>query len=157
MGVVAAGSLIVGAVTAYGQKRGGDAADDIAARNAAVAEEEGRAAKKKAEFDEALHRERVRQALSTQRAAVGASGIELSGSAALGLEESAMQGELDALVIRHGGEIEQQRAASAAGIERAIGKDVKKASRIGAGTTLLTSGSRFVGEQMKRREQQRGR
>lgn len=130
------------ALQIYSSIQAGEAQNKIAKYNAAVSEQEGIAAEKRAEFNEALHRERVKRALSSQRAARGASGVELP---TLGLEESAAAGELDALVIRHGGEIEKGRAESSAEIEREKGRQARIAGRIGAGTSLLSGGAKIAG------------
>lgn len=139
--MAAAAPFILPGILAIGAIKQGEVQNKIASYNAAVTEQEGVAATKKAEFDEAAHRERVRRALSTQRGAVGASGIETSGSALLGLEESAKQGEMDALAIRFGGTVAKGRAGSAAAIERARGKSAKQAGFLRAGTSLLTARS----------------
>lgn len=131
-------------LSAFGELEAGKQENRIAQFNASVREQEGEAAVEKAEFDEAVHRERVKSALSTQRAGIGASGIDVSGTAALGLEESAIAGELDALAIRHGGAIEKARAKTGAALERFKGKAAKRASRIRAGSSLLTGGSKLV-------------
>jgi hypothetical protein len=125
----------------FGELQAGKQEERTAQFNASVMEQEGEAAVKKAEFDEALLRERVRKTLSSQRAAIGASGVDVSGTAAKGLEETAISGEIDALAIRHGGAIAKARAASGAAAERFRGKAARKASRIRAGGSLLTGGA----------------
>ena len=139
MGVAAAGLVL----QAFSSIKQAESQNKIAKYNAAVSEQEGVAAEKKAAFDESLHRERVRRAMSTQRAGIGASGVQTSGSALLGLEESAKQAELDALAIRHGGEVAKGRAGSTAAITRAQGKALQQAGTIRAGTSLLTASSKF--------------
>ena len=143
-----AGAALVGAGTglqALSSLQAGEQEEKISKYNAAVMESEAVAVEKKTEFDEALHRERVRKAMSTQRARLGKAGIEVSGSAQRALEESAIAGELDALAIRHGGEVEAARARSGAKLERARGKSAKRAGRLRAGTSLLTGGFKAFG------------
>ena len=77
---------------------------------------------------------------SSQRAAGGASGIATTGSQLLALEESARQGEIDALAIRHGGAVESSRFASSAAISRAEGSAALTTSQLQAGTSLLSLG-----------------
>lgn len=139
---VTAVPYIIAGITALSEIKQGENRNKIAQFNAEVSEQEGVAAVKKAEFDETAHRERVRRALSRQRALVGASGVATSGSALLGLEESAKQGELDALAIRFGGTVAKGRAGSAAAVERAQGKAARQAGTLRAGTSLLTAASR---------------
>ncbi|MBW2649055.1 MAG: hypothetical protein JRC53_04470, partial [Deltaproteobacteria bacterium] len=98
--MAAAAPFILPGILAIGAIKQGETQNKIASYNAAVTAQDGIAATKKAEFHETAHRERVRRALSRQRALVGVSGVETSGSALMGLEESAKQGELDALSIR---------------------------------------------------------
>lgn len=138
--------LIVAAVLgAVGSISGGRQQDKVAKHNAAVSEQNALFADRKAEFEADRHREGIRRVLSSQRAAIGKSGVDVSGSAALALEETARAGELDALAIRYGGDIESARARSEAQVERAVGESAKTAGAIRGGTTLLTTGSKFFG------------
>lgn len=109
--------------------------------NAKVREQAARAAQDKAAYDEQLHRDRVKKLLSTQRALYGASGVQMSGSPLLTLEDTAGQGELDALAIRHGGNVEASQQRSAATLSRMQGKAALTSSYIQAGSTLLSGAS----------------
>jgi hypothetical protein len=113
--------------------------------NARISEADAAAAENKAAYDETLHRERVRKILSGQRAAIGKSGVTMEGTPLLALEETAKAGELDALAIRYGGDVEASRSRSQAAIERQAGKTAKRASYFQAGSTLLTGGARAYG------------
>lgn len=135
--------LIAGGIEAASSISEGQQIDKLSKYNAAISKSEGVAAEQKAEYDEALHRDRVRKAISSQRTGIGATGIDISGTAALGLEESAMAGELDALAIRHGGKIEKERAFKTAALEKAKGRSAKRAGVLRAGTSLLTAGARY--------------
>lgn len=106
--------------------------------NAAVAEQGARAAQDKASYDEDIHRERVRKLISTQRALYGKSGVEISGSPLLVLEDTAGQGELDALAIRYGGNVNAAQQKSSATLSRMQGSAARTSSYIQAGTSLLT-------------------
>jgi len=98
---------------------------------------DAKAKKDKAALDAEQHRDLVRRYLSSQRALIGKAGLEESGSALLGLEETAGQGEFDALVIRYGGDVAAARSTSAATLARAQGKAAQTASVIRAGGSLL--------------------
>lgn len=130
-------------VQAIGSIVGGIRQDKISKYNAKVSEQAAISAEKKAEFDETAHRERVRKALSTQRTRIAKSGIDVTGSPLLAIEESAAAGEMDALAIRFGGEVESERLRSQAKGERFAGKSAKRASFLSAGGSLLSAGAQF--------------
>ncbi|MCD6376504.1 MAG: hypothetical protein J7L94_13310 [Caldisericaceae bacterium] len=112
------------AVSAYSSYATGQAQNNAAEANA-------KAAERKAEYDEQIHRERVKQLLSKQRAMIGKSGLEMSGSPLLLMEDTAKQGELDALAIRYGGKINASRY-------RAQAQAARTQQVLGVGSSLLT-------------------
>jgi hypothetical protein len=128
------GMAIVAAGTVYSGIQQKKAAD----YNAKVLDNQAHATAQKAKYDEALHRERVRKILSRQRAVIGKSGVELAGSSLLALEDTAKQGEMDALAIRHGGSVQEARARSASQLEKIQGRTALTGSVIGATGSLLT-------------------
>lgn len=113
--------------------------------NASVAEADAAAAKQKAEYDEKMHRERVRRLLSSQRAAYGKSGVDLAGSPLLMLQDTAKEGELDALAIRYGGDVEASRNRSEANLLRMQGRAARTSGYLQAGGTLLSGGAKAYG------------
>ena len=132
--VAAAGA---GAYSADQQRRAGNQQADY---NAAVAEEDAKAAKAKAEYDELAHRENVRKILAAQRALYGKSGVSMEGSPLLVMEDTEKQGELDALAIRYGGDVASARSRSEANLARMQGRNnayAAKGGYIQAGSTLL--------------------
>ena len=135
-------------ISAAGALQAGKSQQDMAEYNARVAEQSAVAATEKAAYDEQIHREQVRKVLSKQRALYGKSGVDMTGSPLLVLEDTAKTGELDALAIRYGGEIEASRARSGAGLSKAQGSQARTASYLQAGTTLLTGGSQAYGGYM---------
>ena len=133
--VIAAGA---GVYSADQQRRAGNQQADY---NAAVAEEDAKAAKAKAEYDEKAHRENVRKILATQRALYGKSGLSMEGSPLLVMEDTEKQGELDALAIRYGGDVASARSRSEANLARMTGRNNAYAAKAGymqAGSTLLS-------------------
>lgn len=133
-----AGSLYAGAETRK-----------AAEYSAKVGEQAAETARMKAAYDEELHRERVRKTLSTMRALYGKSGVDITGSPLLELSESAGQGELDALAIRYGGDVEAARQRSSATLTRMQGKAAQTASYFQAGSTLLSgAGSAYTNQQI---------
>ncbi len=131
----------VSAVSAIAEGR---AAKRAAEFNARVAEREAAATKERSAFEEARSRRRTRSFLSTQRALFGASGVNLAGSPLRVLEETASEGELEALAIRFGGDIASTRALSQAAVSRFAGSQAERAGFLRAGTTLLTGGGRSI-------------
>ena len=132
-------ALIAGAVvSAAGAISAGQAQKSAAKYNAALAEEEGRAARAKAAFDEDRHRDQVERLQSSARALLGGRGIDIEGSPLLALADNAMEGELDALAIRYGGDVAEMRARAEAASQRFSGKQAVTASYFKAGSSLLT-------------------
>ena len=120
----------------------GQQAKKEAEYNASVQEQNAVAAQQKASYDETMHRERVRKLLSSQKALYGRSGVSLIGSPELLLEETAAQGELDALAIRYGGDVEASRYRSEATLSKMRGRAASTSGYASAGSTLLSGGSR---------------
>lgn len=136
--MAAALPYIAMAASAVGSMQQGQSQASAANYNAAVAERDAQAAIDKAAYDEEIHREEVKSLLSKQRAAIGASGVDFKGSPLLVLLDTVEKGELDALAIRYGGQIEAERHMSSAAISRAQGSQAKTSSLLGAGTSLLS-------------------
>ena len=101
-------------VSASGSLQEGQAAEETGEYNAAVARQSAQASIEKADYDETIHREKVRKLLSSQRASYGAAGVDMAGSPLLVLEDTAAQGEMDALAIRYGGKVEAGQKLSQA-------------------------------------------
>lgn len=136
-------SIVAAAGAAYGGYQTKKAAD----YNADVAEAQAQAARNKAEYNEKLHRERVQRLLSKQRALYGKSGVEMAGSPLLVQEDTLEQGELDALAIRYGGDVEAARARSAANLYKMQGRSAAASGFSRAGSTLLSGYARYKAAQ----------
>ena len=76
--------------------------------------------------------------MSRQRALYGKSGVEIEGSPLLVMEDTAAQGEMDALAIRWGGDVAAARARSEANLMKMQGRTAGRLGAIQAGTTLLS-------------------
>ena len=140
MAIGAVGSL----VQAVGSLSGGAQEQSFADHNAAILEQEAQAAEEAAAFEERLHRENVRRHIASQRAAAGASGLVVNeGSPLLAQEESAAEGELDALAIRRSGSVAAARSRGQASLERLRGRQARRSSFFEAGGTLLTGVGRL--------------
>jgi len=136
--IMAATAVISAAGTIYQ----GQQAKKAANYNAAVREQDAIAAKKKAAFDADIHRDRVRQILSKQKAIIGASGLDMSGSPLLATLDTVQKGELDAMTILHGGDVQAARFRSDAVLSRMQGKSAQTSSYFQAGSTLLSGGTK---------------
>jgi hypothetical protein len=102
-----------------------------------VAEQNAIAAQNKAKYEEDAHRRQLQKIMSTQRTLYGKANIDLAGSPLLVMEDTAAQGELDALAIRFGGDIAAAQQRSAANLARMQGQNAMTAGYISAGTSLL--------------------
>lgn len=139
---IAAVSAVVSAV---GVISSADASRRAANQNADIAEQNAIAARQKAAYDEQMHRERVKKILGSQRALYGKAGVEMTGSPLLVMEDTAEQGELDALAIRFGGEVSASQNRSQANLMRMQGRDAMTAGTFTAGATLLQGAGNAYG------------
>lgn len=140
-GLQSAASL-TGAIGSYQQGR---FEAEVAGRNA-------QAARQAAALEEARFRRQSRRNLGRRRAVLGNSGVTMEGSPLEAMVDAAMESELDALLIGHGGEV----AARANQHQAAISRQRGTAGLVGnllaapgplldldvieAGRTLLTKG-----------------
>lgn len=145
--------LAATAVSTVGTLKAGEKQQEAYNYNAQVAEETAVQEQKKSAYDEQMHRAEVRRILSTQRALYGKSGVTIEGSPLLVMEDTAKQGELDALAIRYGGDVAAARARSEASLLRMQGENVREASYYQAGSTLLGGGTSLF---LNRRKLSRG-
>lgn len=141
-----AGATVAGTgVAVAGQIQQAKAEKEVADYNAEVLESQAKAVEKKTTFDEDLHRDRVRKILSSQRAQYGSRGIDITGTPLLVQLDTAERGELDALAIRYGGDVEAALTRSQANLVKMGGRNRRVASYYGAGRTLLSGASSLAG------------
>jgi hypothetical protein len=140
-------ALAVGVgLSAYGQYKEGKQQEKISEYNAAELEKRAKQEKVRAEYDEAAHRKRIQSVLSSQKAYQGTTGVDSPAHLA-SLQETAIEGEMDALAIRYGGDVAASRAKSEAQIERYRGRSARQTSLLRTGATLLTGGSMLARRQ----------
>jgi hypothetical protein len=125
------------AVQFIGANQQGKAAQAAANYNADIADQNAVLTREQTIEQERRARVESRKQLGLMRANYAASGVDIDGSALDVLEESAATAELDALTIRHGGELQEQAYRSEAAFQRFSGKQARKASRYGASGVLL--------------------
>ena len=123
--VMQVGSAVMGAVGAMQQ---GNSANAAAQYNTQVANNNAIAARQAAGEDKKRHDRLTMKRMGTLRA--GSASLDL-------LEDSAMQEELEALSILHGGEVQAIGFENTATLERARGKSAKQAGYMGAAGSLL--------------------
>jgi len=117
----------------------------VADYNAAVAERDARQAMITASARQEQFRQQARRELGRQRAAQAESGLAAAGSVLGVLDQSAVDAEMDALLIGHEGELQaralRERGALdsfEAGIHRRSARDARAAGFVAAGTRLLS-------------------
>jgi hypothetical protein len=120
----------------------GAAAKASSRYNAALYERNSQIAQQNAAFQEDRQRRLATQRMGTNRAAIGASGVTMDGSALDILESNAAQEELDALMIRWNGANVSGDLMSNAGLQRAQGTNAQIGSYIGAGSSILLGGAK---------------
>jgi hypothetical protein len=144
IGVVIQGVATIGKGIAAKQQ--GKQAQTVANYNAALLEQEAIKTRKKGAEAEGIHREKVANLISSQKAASAASGVEVgTGSAAQIREDTAVMGEADALRIRtHFGEAATNLETEAE-FTRTQGTAAAKAGRQAFAGGLLSAAGGFLG------------
>ena len=137
MTYIAIAAVAAAATSAAGTIYSGQQQRKAASYSADVAEQAARAARERAAYDEEMHRERIRKTLSTIRSLYGKSGVDMVGTPLLALEETAAQGEMDALAIRYGGDVAAAQKRSEAALYKMQGRTAQTSSYFQAGSTLL--------------------
>lgn len=141
-GVAAAGQVAAGRAAEVEA----ESARNIANYNAAVMEQEAKAVRQKATFEQQRQAKRAARIRSTMQARIGVTGaVPTRGAPLLATAEQEAELELENLLIGYEGEIGARRAISAAEQERLKGRlavqrgeAAKRAGYFRAGTTLLT-------------------
>ncbi len=135
--------LIGGAVSAIGTITGGIQADKIGTYNADQLNRRANANDTATVAKEELLRDRNKETLASQRAALGANGIDAtSGSALVGVSQNMRDAELDALTLRYEGLMQSHDIRANADMTLYEGKAKKQASKLGAvGSIVGAAGS----------------
>jgi len=143
---MAATTLASTAFQARAQYQEGKYAQGVAEYNARVQENEATQLRNIAVEEENLQRQKTAELLSTQRAQIGASGVELgTGSAAQLQEATTTLGEADALRIRSNYESQIQAKETQAGLTRAQGEFAAQAGEMSAFGTILSGTAKTLG------------
>lgn len=139
--LMGAGNILSG----VGQLYAGEVADKVGKYNAAMDLQNAKLEEEQAAVGEDRQRRMSYKALSSIKAGYGAAGVTLEGSPLDVLEESATNAELDALLIRQGGQVRAQRYRASALLSRYEGKAAKYGSRFAAAGSFLKGGASFLG------------
>lgn len=97
------------------------------------------------DFKAEQHRRRVKRFIASQRATVGAAGVALEGSPLEAIEESAAEGELDALMIKYSGSIEESDARASAALDRYRAKSIKTSGYLSAAAQIANGFAKSYG------------
>ena len=144
--IVAGATIVAGGYTAYAQNEQGKYQSKVAKNNALTASRMAEAATQKGVRDEQRLRMQIAHQRSGQRAAFGASGREITGSASNILADTAMMGELDALTLRYNAGLESYGYETEANNFMAQSNLDKMSGKQAATGTLLTTAASVAGQ-----------
>ena len=138
-GAAIAATVIGAGVSAYGQIQQGKTANMLAQRNAQIMNRNATIAQQNAEFNAKLQEREDRRKRAGQQAGLQASGIEIyEGSNLIAFANQEWTDELNAELIRRGGQNEAADLRMQAGVTIAEGQAAKSAGYASAGGSLLT-------------------
>lgn len=142
--IIGAVGTVVQTIGAIGQ---GNAGKQSGEYNAQIAEQNIGIVRQQAKDDERQLRVHGQKTLGEMRAGFGASGVQSNeGSAADIIGQSAANIEMDALTVRHGGEIQAWKHQQQANLYRLQGANAQTAGLFEGAGKLLSGGARFAGE-----------
>ncbi len=124
---------------------GGNAADAAGRRNGALLDQQADATRSATVTRENLTRERNAREMANQRASLAANGVDAtSGTALIGVTQSAQDAEMDALTLRYEGLMQARGQNMEADNARYQGKAAKRQAYWGAAGSLLNAGSKYL-------------
>lgn len=135
-------SLLGTAFSAISAIQQGNAAKASGDYNAALYERNAQIAQQQSAADETRQRRLATMRAGANRAAVGASGIQVDGSPLDILESNAAQEELDALMIRWNGQNAADSARASGALARAQGENAQRSGYMQAGSAILLGGAK---------------
>lgn len=138
MGAGAALNFIGGMQRAQAARRAGE-------YNAAIAEQNAQVSLQEAKEEERRKREFMTRQMGMMRANVGRSGLANEGSINEVLQDSAAQAELEALTIRHKGELQAMAYRQQGALAKWEAESNAKGYEMGAAASLLDFGGKALG------------
>jgi hypothetical protein len=142
--------VVSAAVAAYGAYQQGQSAKKAAAFNAQVANQNAVAARQQSAAEMAQHDRETYMRLGSIRAAQGASGGTMEGSALDVLGDTASQAELEKQNIKYRGEMQARGFGNTATLERFQGKAAARAGTLKAGSELIGGAASAYGSSLNR-------
>ena len=143
MGLTAGLMLAGTALSAYGQLQAGSAEDETAKYNQQVKEREAQAEVQRGRVESRRQAEDAARTMASLKSGLSASGVVTTEGTPLQLiAEQTRQSELDNQMIGYNAQTGAGRKIEEGKQIRFAGKQAKRASRIGAGSTLLTGFSK---------------
>jgi hypothetical protein len=133
-------AIVVGTgITAYGQMKAGENANMIAQRNAQIMNRNATIAQQNAEFNAKLQERDDRRKRASQEGAKQKSGVEIyDGTNLIAFADQEWTDEINAELIRRGGQNTAANLRMQAGVTSAEGQAAKSAGYTSAGGSLLT-------------------
>lgn len=141
MGVGMAGSLTGGIMKAQGDEQKGEVEGSIQDYKAKIADQNAGLAIQQAAENERKARAEGAQSLGAGRAAYGASGVTMEGSPTEVLAQGAAQSELNALTIRHAGQVQAVGYRNEANLARYEGNAARTTGYVAGAADLLAGGA----------------
>lgn len=139
------------ALQAVGQITGGIGAARAGEANARRMREQADATNRATVEREGLLRQRSARDLSGQRAALLASGVDpTSGTALIGVAQSAQDAEMDALTLRYEGLMQSREQRVAADMESWQGRARKRQGFLSAAGSLMQAGGSYLNGGLQR-------
>ena len=138
-GAAIAATVIGAGVTAYGQIQQGKTANVLAQRNAQIMNRNATIAQQNAEFNAKLQERDDRRKRAGQEAGLQKSGVEIyEGTNLIAFANQEWTDEINAELIRRGGQNEAANLQMQAGVKIAEGQAAQTAGYTSAGGSLLT-------------------
>jgi len=157
MGQAAAAAAIIGVGVVQAKQQGaiGKYNQQVANRNAAIAEQEAGQIEKQAEFDIARFDQKFRQSVGTVEVALAKSGVDItSGSGARVTEANALEAEMNKKITRYNADVGAANKMEEARFSRIQGEMARQQARLAniqtitkAGTSLLSMSNSGGGNQ----------
>ena len=137
-------AIVAGAgLQAIGQIGAGESAQAAASRNAELMRRQAELTQQQGVTRAIAQERRGRELLGKQRAAVGQAGIGWEGSAEDVMRESSTMAQLDAMSTFYESELQATALRNRASISEWEGKQARRASRVGAATSLLMGAANY--------------
>jgi hypothetical protein len=137
--IMAASALAGGAMQAIAAKQQGEAADEAAKYNAAVAQNDAVAAQNAAAYEARQIRRKNMLRLGMQRSEAAKSGVSLDAGSSFDdvMFDTAIQGELEAQAALYSGALRAQAQRSSASMALLEGKRAKRAAGMGVASGAI--------------------